>query len=100
MKHITLHPEAEDELRASEDFYHERGGSKLAVDFVERVQAALRVISRNPGRFPPLSKYSHVQKARLTRFPFSIYYIERERDIWVIAIAHGKRRPGYWEERI
>lgn len=100
MKRITLHPEAEDELRASESFYEERGGHRLALDFAKRVQAVLEAISADPRRFPRPRKFREVQKARVTRFPFSIYYIERERDIWIIAIAHGKRRPGYWEERI
>lgn len=100
MKHITLHPEAEEELHTSASFYEERSGHRLALDFAERVRAALQVIGENPERFPHLTKYRRVQKARVTRFPFSIYYIDREHDIWIIAIAHGKRRPGYWEERI
>ena len=100
MKRITLHPEAEDELGASENFYEERGGHRLALDFARRVQAALQIVAANPARFPHLTQYPQVRKARVTRFPFSIYYIEREPDIWVIAIAHAKRRPGYWTERI
>jgi len=100
VKRVTLHPEAEEELRTSESFYEERDGHRLALDFVRRVEATLRFIAEYPERFPRLPQYRQVQKARMTRFPFSIYYINRDRDIWVIAIAHGKRRPGYWEERI
>ncbi len=98
MKRVTLHPEAEEELRTSERFYEERGGHRLALDFARRVQAALQLIAANPERFPRFPQYRQVQRARVTRFPFLIYYIDRERDIWVIAIAHGKRRPGYWED--
>jgi len=46
VKQITLHAEAEEELRQSEQFYAERGGDGLALDFVERVRAALRLAWR------------------------------------------------------
>jgi plasmid stabilization system protein ParE len=100
VKRITLHPSAEDELLESERFYKERGGRDLALDFVERVQTSLRVVAANPRRFPFLAKCPNVQKCRITRFPFSIYYIERAEDIWIIALAHAKRRPGYWLDRL
>jgi plasmid stabilization system protein ParE len=87
VKRITLHPAAEDELRTSERFYQDRSGHEPALDFARRVRTALQIVAGNPERFPPLSKYPEVQKARVTRFPFSIYYIEREYEIWVIARA-------------
>ena len=38
----------------------------------------------------------------LLRFPFFIVYRYREEvpEIQVVAVAHGKRRPGYWKRRI
>jgi len=100
VKRITLHPEAEAELRASERFYEQRGGPKLALDFVERVRDGLQLIGANPQRFPFLAGCPKVRKCRLARFPFSIYYVERSEDIWVLAVAHAKRCPGYWAERL
>jgi hypothetical protein len=36
----------------------------------------------------------------LRRFPFGLLYaIETER-IVIVAVAHLKRRPGYWKDRI
>ena len=100
MKRATLHPDAEQEFRTSESFYEERGGHDLALDFIARVEAALRIVVADPQRFPRVRRYRKVQKARLTRFPFCIYYIERAEDIWVVAIAHDKRRPEYWAGRL
>ena len=34
-----------------------------------------------------------------TKFPFSIVYKEDESGIVVFAVAHFKRRPGYWKSR-
>ena len=35
----------------------------------------------------------------IRRFPFIIFYLEFETLIWVVAIAHGKRKPDYWKKR-
>lgn len=40
---------------------------------------------RKPYRFAPLR-----------RFPYVIYYREAEDHVWITAIAHSKRRQGYW----
>ncbi len=100
MKRITLHPEAEGELRASERFYENRGGPELALDFVKWVREGLHLLGTDPQRFPFLAACPKARKCRLARFPFSIYYVERSEDIWVLAVAHAKRRPGYWVERL
>jgi toxin ParE1/3/4 len=100
VKRVTLHEEAGDELSASEEFYFEEGGKDLAFDFLQRVKGALRLVATDPERFSRVPKCPEVQKCRVSRFPFSLYYIDRLEDIWVIAVAHDKRRPGYWEERM
>jgi hypothetical protein len=32
-------------------------------------------------------------------FPYVVFYYRRENAVVVLAIAHGRRRPGYWVER-
>jgi hypothetical protein len=34
------------------------------------------------------------------RFPFSSVYRMREDEVEIIAVAHGRRRPGYWRSRL
>lgn len=34
------------------------------------------------------------------RFPFSLVYRLRDHEVEVVAVAHGKRRPGYWQPRM
>jgi toxin ParE1/3/4 len=36
---------------------------------------------------------------RLKRFPFVIYYRDFPDFVWIAAIAHERRRPGYWKKR-
>lgn len=36
----------------------------------------------------------------LWRFPFTIYYSQKETTITIWAVAHGSRRPEYWANRL
>ena len=49
------------------------------------------------GAWPELPS---VRVFPLDRFPFLIPYVVRERELVVLALAHGKRRPGYWRVRV
>lgn len=98
-KAVKLHAEARAELQKSVAFYRERGGERWAEQFKQRVAEGLRIIAANPERYPPAPDVPEVQRYRLKQFPFSLLYLNRADSIWVIAIAHGSRKPGYWKER-
>jgi toxin ParE1/3/4 len=97
---VRLHPEARAELRESVLFYRERAGEQWASRYKQRVTEGLQAIAANPSRYPELPELRGVRKIRLTQFPFSILYIVRPDYIWVVAIAHAKRRPDYWKARL
>ena len=54
-----------------------------------------------PGNPSLGSRYgtSEVRYFLVRRFPYVVYYSEGEEVVRVIAIAHGRRRPGYWRSR-
>jgi plasmid stabilization system protein ParE len=70
---------------------------RAALRFAEAVDAALISIAANPLRFagPDGIHREHPLK----KFPFRIDYRKLEDRILVVAIAHAKRRPGYWHDR-
>jgi hypothetical protein len=35
----------------------------------------------------------------MRRFPYLVVYREVSTGLQVIAVAHGRRRPGYWKNR-
>jgi hypothetical protein len=59
--------------------------------------AAIENIAEAPSRWPRL--HGRFRRYLLHRFPFSVVYLEREHSIEVIAVAHHRRRPGYWKRR-
>ena len=50
--------------------------------------------------YPPVPDMPGGQRFRLTQFPFSLLYINRADYLWVVAVAHGSRKPGYWKKRV
>jgi hypothetical protein len=36
----------------------------------------------------------------LAWFPYSVIFQEKEDIVLIVAVAHAKRRPGYWRGRI
>ena len=98
-KALKLHPEARVELQESVTFYRERAGERWAVAFKERVAEGLLAIATDPARHPCMPDLPGVQKCRLKQFPFSLLFINRQDYVWVVAVAHGSRKPGYWRDR-
>ena len=102
MKPIRLDDDAADELAAACAWYEERMtglGESLAV----AVDTRLVRIEQPPGRSPPapgIPARLGVRRALLLGFPFAVFFIELETEIRVVAIAHLRRRPGYWRKRL
>ena len=99
-KQVKRHAEARAELQESVTFYPERAGERWAVRFKQRVAEGVKAIAVEPERYAPAAGLPGVQRFRLKQFPFSLLYINRADHVWVVAVAHGSRRPGYWKERV
>ena len=94
---IQLHPHARAELRDARNWYFERSPIS-AFAFAQTVENALSRIKEAPNTFP-LADHG-TRKFVLQRFPFNIFYLIRETQIVIVAVAHQKRRPGYWSDRV
>jgi plasmid stabilization system protein ParE len=85
------------EVEAADDWYRERSAD-ASVAFLLEVTGAFETISQAPHRWP---KYLHgTRRYLLHHFPFSIIYLDDPDGVTFVAVAHNKRRPGYWRERI
>ena len=93
---VDFHPEATAELETSADWYLLRGPS-AAQGFALAVETALDRIARFPERYPRID--AHHRSGNVENYPFQIIYRDDDQRIYIIAIAHAKRRPGYWKRR-
>ena len=93
---VRLHPLAEQEALAAFRWYEERNALVAKILLIE-FEAAMDRIAESPGRWPRIS--GRYRRFVLGRFPFSIVYRLRGGCVEVIALAHHRRRPGYWTGR-
>lgn len=96
MKPVEFHPDAAVEANEAVDYY-DGLRSGLGEDFRAELQAALTRIRRNPQLYAIESR--SIRLCLLHRFPYSIYFEELVDRIWIAAVAHQSRRPGYWSRR-
>ena len=94
---VKLHPDARAELRAARNWYYERSPLS-AIAFAQTVDKAIFKIRESSNTFP-LAEHG-TRKFTLQRFPFNIFYRTAETEIVIVAVAHQKRRPGYWFNRV
>ena len=99
MSKTTFLLETEEEMNISAQYYNQQT-SGLGFDFIEEINKSVQIIEKNPERFP--FGYKNIRKYNSQRFPFSLLYVfEKDKDaIIIVAIAHQKRKPKYWKQRI
>jgi plasmid stabilization system protein ParE len=94
---VPFLPAAEDEfLRAVAGYEVERTG--LGAEFAADVERATRRIASFPRHGSPY--LAETRRIVLRRFPYSVVYWPDPQDLLVIAVAHQRRKPGYWRKRV
>jgi plasmid stabilization system protein ParE len=96
MRPIDLLPGARKDFDESFDWYAERS-IEAAVRFANAVDDAYRRIATAPEQFAALDLLH--RDCPVMRFPYRIVYRTEPHRIVVVAVAHAKRRPGYWKRR-
>jgi toxin ParE1/3/4 len=97
MKPFKYHRRAENELIASAVYYESRRDF-LGDNFLDRVDEALAGIRRNPAWGRP-GKFN-TRSWQVRRFPSRLVCLEQTARIWIVAVAHLSRKPGYWSVRL
>jgi toxin ParE1/3/4 len=97
VKPVVIRAEAEAEVHTAIAYYESRREG-LGREFRQELERAFERIGRFPQAFAALDAHG-TRKHRLQRFPYTIYYVELDQTIWIAAVAHQKRRPGYWSGR-
>jgi len=75
----------------------------LGVEFLDAVDAAIDQLVTMPRagallrRLPPDLP---IRRRAVTRFPYHVIYLEMATHIRILALAHDRRKPGYWKGRL
>jgi len=96
MKNIFLHEDAEAELIEAARYYEELSIG-LGTAFLGDVDKAATGIRANPEACQLVGRL--VRRKVLSRFPYNLFFVVETDRIRILAVAHHKRRPGYWRRR-
>jgi len=92
-----FHPAAIEEAESAARWYRERS-PLAAARFVDELNRVIDKIVDAPRRWPRGARST--RKVKLPCLPFLVIYREAEGIVFALAIAHGRRRPGYWKNRL
>jgi toxin ParE1/3/4 len=95
---VVFYDQAGEEMTAAVAFYESRLAG-LGLDLLDEVQHVVDRIHANPEIGGHYGRYD-VRYLLCRRFPYTVYYLARSEFIWIVAIAHNSRGPGFWHERV
>jgi len=90
---LSILQEAEEEFNESVAYYESKEAG-LGVRFRDEVAAVVEAILRHP-ELPRLRPKGY-RRVNLRVFSHYVAYVTRGELIWIVAIAHGYRRPEFW----
>ena len=97
MRQIVFRQQARRELDEAGDWYEqERIG--LGLEFFAEIERLLHRVTSNPEHFSIL--YRGTRKAVARRFPYCVYFRERNQHVVVVAVFHSARNPEAWKSRV
>jgi plasmid stabilization system protein ParE len=71
--------------------------TRAASGFLREIERELQLIAASPRIWPQFE--AGTRRCPLAKYPYSIIYRESNLGVVVIAVAHDRRRPGYWQQR-
>ncbi len=94
---LSVSAEAERELEEAIEFYVKSGGTSLGLSLAAEFERTVSLLQSRPLLGAQWLK--GFRKFSLRRFPFSIIYAVSKTELRVLALAHFRRKPGYWAKR-
>ncbi|MEQ1837540.1 MAG: type II toxin-antitoxin system RelE/ParE family toxin [Candidatus Nitrotoga sp.] len=87
---------ARDELNDACDWFEQQQAG-LGTRFRGDVREATRLIAGSPLLFPV--ELEDVRRYVMRRFSYTLRYVLRGDEVWIMTVSHQHRRPDYWVER-
>jgi plasmid stabilization system protein ParE len=93
---VEFHPAASEELVAASTFYEGRRPG-LGDELLDEIEDACLLLSEYPAIGRMVDEIH--RSVPLRRFPFVLFYRVRGTVVQIVAVAHKRKRPGYWRRR-
>jgi plasmid stabilization system protein ParE len=99
---VRFEDEADAEYRLAGRWYEERR-ENLGIEFFNAVDATIDRMVAMPQAdtlVPRVPVKLRIRRRAVPRFPYHVVYLETPSEIRILAIAHDRRKPGYWTTRL
>lgn len=99
---FDFHPEARAEFVADIDWYDEREFG-VGARFEVAVRGAIDAAVDSPESWSKWTDWNRepvVRSKGVNDFPYRVVYFVEGDLLRIVAVAHAKRRPGYWRDRV
>jgi hypothetical protein len=97
VKPAAFHREADAEFIAALQHYTDIN-PELGGRFYDVMERLIAEACRRPGTFRIIRIPARRHFTR--EFAYGIIYVERPDDLWILAVMHLQRDPGYWAHRL
>ena len=97
MKPVQMHRAARAELSAHIAYYEQQQAG-LGLALLTEVERVVTLLAQQPQLGAPY-KQTTLRSLHLRRFPYRLFSLELDGVLWIVAIAHDRRRPDYWHRR-
>lgn len=96
MNQPQFHPKARAEFENSALFYDGKFPG-LGLEFAAEVKTAVAFAYSHPEAGAPVAE--DFRRVIVRRFPYWVVYRSQGARIYIIAVAHQRRKPNYWNDR-
>jgi toxin ParE1/3/4 len=99
-KPVIPRAEARRDIDEAIDYYLQEAGDRVALRFIDALEATLRQVGQSPAAGSP--RWAHeldlpgLRSRLVTRFPYLVFYQERDDHIDVWRVLHAKRDIAVW----
>ncbi|MBC8244283.1 MAG: type II toxin-antitoxin system RelE/ParE family toxin [Verrucomicrobia bacterium] len=94
---FEFHPEALVEFETDADYYSKRQAG-LELRFIDAVHDAIRQACEAPERWRVFD--GEIRRILVHVFPYAVLFSVESNHIYIIAVMHCSRQPGYWKNRV
>jgi hypothetical protein len=99
MKRWRFHQDVLSEVEDAAHWYQDQRPG-LGDEFIVVLDEVFAALERGPVLSSPEPEDPRTRRVFVPRFPYAIVFVETDEEFFVVAVAHLKRRPGYWRHRI
>ena len=78
--------------------WYQQIGDGLDERFEQEVNRCVSRIANHPELYA--MRMGDYRRINLRKFPYYIPFVVRDQTLWILAVAHVRRRPRYWISRV